>query len=116
LVLNRSTESNFKQLHIPKDKEETDEGKRSQHYHRYVLAMLSGERFSHLLGLEPQKKGEGEVGYAMRLQSRILIAYSRAFDMVVADGLYLEAPFVRLLLGYGKDVIVVLKDERRGLL
>lgn len=75
--------------------------------------MLSGERFPYLLDLEPQKKGEDEVSCAMRLLSRVLKAYPRAFDMVVADGLYLEAPLVRLLLGHRKDVIVVLKLERK---
>jgi len=40
----------------------------------------------------------------------------RAFDLVLADGLYLRAPFVSLLRRHHKHVLLVLKDERRDLL
>lgn len=36
--------------------------------------------------------------------------------MVVADELYLEAPFFHLFLQHGKHIIAVLKDERRELM
>lgn len=36
--------------------------------------------------------------------------------VVVADGLYLEAPFFKLFLRHGKHIIAVLKDERRDLM
>jgi len=94
----------------------THDGDRVQFYHRDVLAMLSGERFPFLLDVEPQRKGEDEVSCALRLLGRVLRDYPRAFDLVVADGLYLKAPFFHLLLDHGKDLIVVLKDERRDLL
>jgi hypothetical protein len=66
--------------------------------------------------MEPQRKGEDEVSCALRLLGRVLRDYPRAFDLIVADGLYLKAPFFHLLLDHGKDLIVVLKDERRDLL
>ena len=87
-----------------------------QYYHRLVLAILPGRLFPVLLDLEPQRRGEDEVGCALRLMARVLERYPRAFDLVVGDGLYLTAPFVSFLKGHRKDVILVLKDERRDLL
>lgn len=89
---------------------------RIQYYHRNVVAMLAGKDFPLLLDVEEQRKGEDEVSCALRLLKRILKDYPRAFEVVVADGLYLKANFFKLLLDHNKDVIAVLKDERRDLL
>lgn len=89
---------------------------RIQYYHRNVVAMLSGEDFPILLDVEEQRRGEDEVSCAIRLSKRILKHYPRAFELVVIDGLYLEAPFFKLFLEHGKDIISVLKDERRELM
>jgi len=89
---------------------------RIQYYHRVVLAMLVGGRVPLLLDVEPQRRGEDEVASALRLLGRVLEDYPRAFDLVVADGLYLGAPFVRFCLRHGKHVVIVLKDDRRDLL
>jgi len=89
---------------------------RRQYYHRFVLAILPGKHFPYLLDLEPQRPGENEVGCALRLLSRVLKSYPRAFDLVLGDGLYLEAPFVSFLREHRKEAILVLKDERRDLL
>jgi hypothetical protein len=96
--------------------ERTTADSRIQYYHRSVLAMLVGGRIPFLVDLEPQQKGEDELACALRLLGRVLQDYPRAFDLVVADGLYLRAPFIRFLLKHGKDAVVVLKDERRDLL
>ena len=45
-----------------------------------------------------------------------MLNYPRAFDLILADGLYARAPFFKFALKHGKDVIAVLKDERRDLL
>lgn len=92
------------------------EGDRIQYYHRNVIAMLAGEDFPVLLDVEEQREGEDEVSAAFRLIKRILKNYSRAFDVVVVDGLYLRANFFDLLLDHGKHIIAVLKDERRDLM
>jgi hypothetical protein len=68
-----------------------------------------------LLDHEPQRPGEDEVATALRLLARVLAAYPRAFDLVLADGLYAQAAFFNLLLAHGKHALVVLKDERRNL-
>lgn len=94
----------------------TKDGDRIQYYHRNVIAMLSMERFPFLLDVEEQRKGEDEVSAATRLIARILRYYPRAFNVVITDGLYLRANFFNFLLAHGKNIISVLKDERRELL
>jgi len=51
----------------------------------------------------------------VRLLTRVLSAYPRAFDLVWADALYATAPFFNFLLDHGKHALTVLKDERRNL-
>jgi len=95
-------------------------GDRVQFYHRQVtLLLLPGalpgrEAVRLLLGHEPQQPGE-EVQTALRLLARVLPAYPRAFDLVLADALYATAPFFNFLLAHGKHALVVLKDEGRNL-
>lgn len=99
----------------------TEDGERIQYYHRQVtLMLLPGARSDHeplriLLDCEPMLAGEDEVATAMRLLTRVLAAYPRAFDLVLADALYDTAPFLNFLLAHGKHGLVVLKDERRNL-
>jgi Transposase DDE domain len=52
---------------------------------------------------------------ALRLLTRVLVAYPRAFDLVLADATYAEAPFFNFLLAHGKHALVVLKNDRRTL-
>ena len=93
----------------------TAEGDRIQYYHRNVTLQLLTNSLRILLDLEPQRPGEDEVTTAMRLLERALHAYPRAFQLVLGDGLYAQAPFFNLLLAHGKHAMVVLKDERRDL-
>jgi hypothetical protein len=99
----------------------TASGDRVQFYHRNVTLMLLSEpRPSRsavrlLLDHEPQRSGEDEVTTARRLLARVIAAYPRAFDVVLADALYGTAPFFHFLLSCGKHALVVLKDERRNL-
>jgi hypothetical protein len=94
---------------------------RTQYYHRQVtLMLLPGPRpgckpIRLLLDHEPQRAGEGEVAAALRLLERVLAAYPRAFDLVLADALYATAPFFNFLLARGKHALVVLKNEQRNL-
>jgi hypothetical protein len=91
-----------------------------QFYHRNVTLMLlcgsppGRPAVRLLLDLEPQRVGEGEVATALRLLERVLAAYPRAFDVLLADALYAVEPFLNFLLAHGKDALVVLKDERRN--
>jgi len=94
---------------------------RIQYYHRHVsLMLLPGSAAGRkplrlLLDLELQRPGEDEVSCALRLLTRVLQHYARAFDLVLADALYAQAPFFNFLLAQGKHALVVLKDQRRDL-
>jgi len=94
----------------------TSKGSRIQYYHRHVMAILLCKDFPLLLDLELQMPGENEVAAATRLLQRIVLNYPRAFDVVVADGLYARAPFFKTVIAHGKHVIAVLKDDRRDLM
>ena len=94
---------------------------RTQYYHRQVTLMLlpaarpGCQPIRLLLDHEPQLPQEGEVATALRLLNRVINSYPRAFDLVLADGLYATAPFFNSLLARGKHALVVLKNENRNL-
>lgn len=94
---------------------------RTQFYHRQVTLMLlpsarpGCEPIRLLLDHEPQRAGEDEVATALRLLVRVIGAYPRAFDLVLADALYATAPFFNFLLARRKHALTVLKDDRRNL-
>jgi hypothetical protein len=92
-----------------------ESGDRVQFYHRQVTLMLVSEKLHLLLDLEPQRPGEDEVATALRLLGRVLAAYPRAFQILLVDSLYAQAPFLNFLLAHRKHAVVVLKDERRDL-
>ncbi len=94
----------------------TSRGSTTQYYHRHVMAALLCKDFTLLLDLEPQMPGEDEISAAIRLLERIFLNYPRAFDVVIADGLYARAPFFKAVTAHRKHVIAVLKDDRRNLL
>lgn len=56
--------------------------------------------------------GEAEVSAAKRLLERVFCRYLRFFDVVVADALYMEAPFIDFCSVHKKHVITVLKEDR----
>ena len=68
-----------------------------------------------LLDLEPVQAGEDEVAAARRLIRRVVAAYPRAFDLVLADSLYANTPFLDFLLSLGKHALIVFKQEQREL-
>ena len=62
------------------------------------------------------RPGEGETTAAARLLDRLLARYSRFFDAVVADGIYLQGPFIHYCRERGKHVLAVLKENNPALL
>ena len=89
---------------------------RTQYYHRNVTAQLISNGIRFQLDAELQAPGEDEVATAIRLLTRVLADYPRAFDVVVADALYAKSKFISLVIEHKKDVIVVLKENCPGLL
>lgn len=95
---------------------QTDKGERTQYYHRYVAIHLLSRGLKIMLDAEPQRPGEDEVACALRLLQRVLKDYPRAFNLVLADGLYARGDFFNYLTDRGKHVLTTLKDENRILL
>jgi Transposase DDE domain len=92
-----------------------NEQEQEQYYHRHVTAQIVCRQWSMLLDIEPQLSGETELSAALRLYRRVIDNYPRAFDVVTADALYCNAPFVNTIIDSGKDIVIVLKDDRRHL-
>lgn len=85
------------------------------YYHRYVAFILAGPKFCFMLDIEPICPNEGEITSAYRLLLRVCVNYTKAFEVVVGDGLYLNANIFNLLAPHGKYAAAVLKDETRQL-
>src|SRR3989339_622543 len=94
----------------------TEKGEEIQYYHKQVTAILLSRGMQILMDSETQRPGEDEVAAAIRLVKRVLKKYPRAFSVVIADGLYVRSNFFKIITDAGKEVIAVLKDERRELL
>lgn len=86
-----------------------------EYYHRFVVAQWVGVMPPAILDLESVGPREGEVTAARRLLERILRQHSRLIDVISADALYLEAPFLEQVLDAGKHAVIVMKQERRDL-
>jgi len=87
-----------------------------EYYHRGVVCHLIGFNLAIPLDVELIRPGEGEVIAAKRLAKRVFGNYSRFFDAVVGDALYMEGPFFNFCLDRGKHIIAVLKGNNKSLL
>jgi hypothetical protein len=61
---------------------------------------------------EPDWPGEDEMAAARRLLTRVMSAFPRAFDLVLADAFHAKTYLFKFLLARGKHALVVLKEER----
>jgi hypothetical protein len=86
-----------------------------EYYHRVVVAQWVGVTPPAIVDLERIRPGEGEVVAARRVVTRLLGSVGRLVDVITADALYLEAPFIETVLATGKHVVVVMKQEARDL-
>lgn len=93
----------------------TKYGKITEYYHKYSYFMLVYGKYKMLLDIEPVLPGEGELTASKRLLKRVCKNYGRFFDIVLVDGLYLGAKFVKIIEKNNKHFIAVLKDKRREL-
>jgi hypothetical protein len=86
-----------------------------EYYHRVVVAQWVGVTPPAIADFELVGPAEGEVVAARRLVKRVVSTYGRLIDVITADALYLEAPFIQVVLAAGKHVVVVMKQEARDL-
>jgi hypothetical protein len=85
----------------------------TEYYHQGVVCHLIGQGLALVLDVELLRPGEGEETAAKRLLERVFTNYPRFFDIVVADALYFDAPFINFCLDHHKHVIVTAKGENR---
>jgi len=88
-----------------------------QYYHRICAVTIVSSAFPIPLGIRFQKNGETEVSCSLSLLQDLLDRLGRRFlDLLVADALYLQAPFVREVEGLGLDWAINLKENQPELL
>ena len=99
--------------------------KRTQYYHRYVVAMLIGPVLDIVLGIEPVRSAEarrdlgedarheGELTAAHRLIGRLRTTYGTFIDALVFDALYANGPMITKLdeCGYGGFIVLKKNDN-----
>src|SRR5258708_25854596 len=84
-----------------------------QYYHRICAVTIVSSAFPIPLGIRFQKHGETEVSCSLSLLRDLLDRLGRRFlDLLVADALYLQAPFVREIEGLGLDWAINLKENQ----
>lgn len=88
-----------------------------QYYHRIVTVAVVSTPFPIPLGLRFQKNGEGEVACASALLRDLDDQLGRRFlDVVVADALYMQTPFVQEVERLGLVWAFTLKENQPELL
>lgn len=88
-----------------------------QYYHRLSAVTLVSTPFPVFLGISFQKAGETEVACSLDLLEQLVGQLGRRFlDVLVADALYLQTPFVRAIEAWGLEWVISLKDNQPLLL
>ena len=93
----------------------------TEYFHRSVVCMTVGKTPHVILGQEMLKprdgaeKDEGELTGGKKLIRRLKERHGHFADVIVADALYLNAPFINTIKECGLDAVIRLKDERREL-
>ena len=87
------------------------------YYHRICAVTVVSSAFPIPRGIRFQKNGETEVSCSLSLLQDLLDHVGRRFlDLLVADALYLQAPFVRAVEDLGLDWVINLKENQPELL
>jgi hypothetical protein len=88
-----------------------------QYYHRICAVSVVSSAFPIPLGIRFQKNGEDEVTCSLDLLRELTEELgSRFVDILVADALYLQTPFVKEIEGLGLDWVINLKENQPELL
>jgi Transposase DDE domain len=85
----------------------------TQYYHRLSAVTVVSTPFPVFLGIRFQKSGETEVACSLALLQELVDQLGKRFvDILVADALYLQTPFVRALDSLGLEWVINLKDNQ----
>lgn len=88
-----------------------------QYYHRICALTIVSTPFPIPLGIRFQKNGETEVACTLALLEDLIDRLGRRFfDLLVADALYLQQPFVKAVEALGLDWVMNLKENQPELL
>jgi hypothetical protein len=91
--------------------------KSTQYYHRLSAVTVVSTPFPIFLGVRFQQDGETEVACSLALLQDLSEKLGRRFiDILVADALYLQTPFVREVESLGLDWVINLKENQPDLL
>ena len=90
-----------------------------EYFHKSIVCTTVGSNPHLILGqdmLDPRdgaEKDEGELTGGKRLIETLYSQHGHFADVIVADGLYLNVPFLRVVLKCHMEAVIRLKDERR---
>lgn len=88
----------------------------TQYYHRLSAVTVVSTPFPIFLGIRFQQPGETEVACSLALLQELVAKLGKRFiDILVADALYLQTPFVRALESLGLEWVINLKDNQPDL-
>ena len=88
-----------------------------QYYPRIAALTVVSAAFPIPLGIRFQSHGETEVACTLALLQDLIDRLGRRFlDVLVADALYLQTPFVKAIEGLGLDWVINLKENQPELL
>ena len=88
-----------------------------QYYHRISAVTVVSTPFPVFLGIRFQQDGETEVACSLSLLQQLIGQLGRRFiDVLVADAIYLQTPFVRAIEALDLDWVINLKDNQPALL
>ena len=88
-----------------------------QYYHRICAVSVVSSGFPIPLGIRFQKNGQDEVSCSLALLRELAEQLGKRFlDVLVADALYLQTPFVKAIEALGWDWVIHLKENQPELL
>ncbi len=88
-----------------------------QYYHRISAVTLVSTPFPVFLGIRFQQAGETEVACSLDLLQQLVGQLGRRFiDVLVADAIYLQTPFVGAIESLDLEWVINLKDNQPALL
>lgn len=88
-----------------------------QYYHRICAVTVVSSAFPIPLGIRFQKNGEDEVSCSLGLLRDLVEELGTRFlDVLVADALYLQTPFVKAIEGLGLGWVINVKENQPELL
>lgn len=91
----------------------------THYFHRFVVCMTVGSDPHIIFGAEllhpredRSEKKEGELTGGKRLLKNLHEQYHHFADIVVTDALYMNKPWIEMVLSCGMDAVIRVKDER----